>query len=164
MIDHVEDYLQHVGIGYEDLSEAERKAIANFALIWSLFEAQLFDNYVTAKKLIDKALEWAKDEDYDFIDANLDYFKQRYVENTEFSYRFEHLHFRKNDYEELVKNVLLSQDNELTSKLACCLLIIWRFRNNYFHGLKWAYQFQEQRENFEVSNLIMTKYLEKFAR
>lgn len=164
MIDHTEDYLQQIGMGYEGLSEAERKVISNFALIWSLFEAQLFDNYVTAKKLMDKSHEWAVDEDCDFIDANLDYFKQRYVENVEFNYRFEHLHFRKHDYEEKVKSVLLSQDNDLPSKLACCLLIVWRFRNNYFHGIKWAYQFRDQRENFELSNRIMTKYLQKNAR
>ena len=98
------------------------------------------------------------------IDSHLGYFKGRYVEDGNPSYRFNHLHLRPNDNEGLVREVLLGNENAPENKLACCLIIILRFRNNYFHGIKWAYQFQDQRENFERSCSLLTYCLDKYAR
>tara|TARA_R110001592_G_scaffold118279_1_gene320662 strand:- start:5338 stop:5832 length:495 start_codon:yes stop_codon:yes gene_type:complete len=161
----VEEYLKNKGMGYEQLSEGERKAISNFALIWTLFEAQLLDEAASAAKIVQKSLEWAGGSGIDdaLIEDNLNYFKKRYVEDGGFGYRFHHLHIRKNDKEELVKEVLLGTENAQENKLACCLIIILRFRNNYFHGIKWAYQFQEQQENFERSCCLLTWCLDRYA-
>lgn len=54
----VEEYLERKRMGYENLSEEERRAISNFALIWSLFEAQLLEENASARKIIEKCTEW----------------------------------------------------------------------------------------------------------
>ncbi|TMO35980.1 hypothetical protein CWC26_16995 [Pseudoalteromonas sp. S4488] len=161
----VEEYLRNKGMGYEHLTEGERKSISGFALIWTLFEAKLLDEDASAAKICEKSQEWVGGSGIDvtLIDDHLNYFKERYIENGEFGNRFNHLNLRKNDKEELVKEVLLGTENAQESKLACCLIIILRFRNNYFHGIKWAYQFQGQKENFERSCCLLTWCLDRYA-
>src|SRR5690554_67997 len=162
----VEEYLERKSMGYENLSDGERKAISNFALIWSLFEAQLLDESASARKILQKTQEWVNGLGIDeaLINSHLNYFKKRYVEGDDFGYRFNHLHLRANDNEQLVRDVLLGNENALENKLACCLIIILRFRNNYFHGIKWAYKFQEQQENFERSCCLLTWCLDQYAQ
>ena len=43
----------------------------------------------------------------------------------------------------MVNRVLLDQDNEPVNELCASLIILYRYRNNLFHGLKWAYDFHE---------------------
>jgi hypothetical protein len=162
----VEEYLENKGMGYENLSDGERKAISNFALIWSLFEAQLFGESASARKILKRSQEWVNERGIDetLVDNHLNYFKDRYVEDNGFGYRFNHLNLRANDNEQLVRDVLLGNENALENKLACCLIIIIRFRNNYFHGIKWAYQFRDQQENFERSCCLLTWCLDQYAR
>jgi len=158
-------YLEKKGLGYEHLSEGERKAISNFSLIWSLFEAQLLEESASPKKIIAKCKEWNERAGIDeqTIDEYLFYFQDRYTENGEPTYRYEHLHLRNNDEPDLILSVLKGEIDDLQSKLACCLIIILRFRNNYFHGIKWAYQFADQKENFDRSCNLLTACLDKYA-
>ena len=44
------------------------------------------------------------------------------------------------------------------------LMIVWRFRNNLFHGAKWAYQLRDQRENFTQANSILMRMLEQHGQ
>lgn len=71
----------------------------------------------------------------------------------------------KSKDQKLVESVLLGTENTLEKKLACCLIIIYRFRNNFFHGEKWVHNFKDQQENFEMSNRFLvwclTMYSEK---
>lgn len=161
----VKEYLENKKMGYENLSEDERQAISNFSLIWSLFEAQLLDESASARKILQRSQEWVNEPGIDnaVIDDHLNYFKMRYLEGNEFGYRFAHLHLRANDNEQLVRDVLLGNENALENKLACCLIIILRFRNNYFHGIKWAYQFREQQENFERSCSLLMWCLDQYV-
>lgn len=162
----IEEYLKNTAAGYERLTGDERKAISNFALIWALFEAQLLDEAASATKIVEKSQEWVRCSgiDHELIEDHLNYFKNRYVKDGGFGDRFNHLHLRRNDQEDLVKHVLLGTENAQESKLACCLIIILRFRNNYFHGIKWAYQFQEQQENFERSCWLLIWCLRRYAQ
>ncbi|MFZ8201224.1 hypothetical protein [Alteromonas portus] len=160
----VREYLQNKGFGYEQLSEDERKAISDFSLIWTLFESQLLENSANSNKILSKCEEWVKLNliEESVIDSSLSYFRERYVHDGAPSHRFEHLHLRKNDRPELIWSVLVGESEKLELKMACCLIIAFRFRNNYFHGVKWAYQFAEQRENFEHSCLLLTKLIDVY--
>lgn len=162
----VEEYLEKKGMGYENLSVDERKAISNFALIWSLFEAQILDESASSRKILQKVQEWDNGPGIDnsLVEDHLDYFKNRYIEGDSLGYRFNHLHLRANDNEQLVREVLLGNEDSSENKLACCLIIILRFRNNYFHGIKWAYQFKEQQENFERSCSLLAWCLDQYAQ
>jgi hypothetical protein len=155
-------YLENKGYGYEHLSEYERKTIANFSLIWSLFESQLLEEDASAKKICLKSEKWLGVEEAT-IDGHLDYFKARYIERGEPNHRFDSLHLRRNDNPQLVLSVLKGDILDLSSKLSCCLIIVLRFRNNFFHGIKWAYHFVDQKDNFEHSCKILTHLLDRYA-
>ena len=43
------------------------------------------------------------------------------------------------------------------------LLLIWRLRNNLFHGEKWAYGLQGQLANFTHANVVLMRVLERHA-
>ncbi|RDL46550.1 hypothetical protein BLJAPNOD_06744 [Ensifer sp. M14] len=40
-------------------------------------------------------------------------------------------------------------------------VLVWRFRNNLFHGDKWAYHLQDQLPNFTHANRVLLRLLER---
>ena len=46
-------------------------------------------------------------------------------------------------------------------RLLTVMMIVWRFRNNLFHGEKWAYQLQGQHANFTHANAVLMRLLER---
>jgi hypothetical protein len=161
----ISEYLERKGLGYELLSDSERISISNFSLIWSLFEAQLLEENASAKKIIAKCSEWNDQHGIDekLVDDHLAYFQNRYIENGESNDKYDNLNLRKNDEPNLILSVLKGENNDLQRKLASCLIIILRFRNNYFHGIKWAYKFADQKDNFDRSCNLLTVCLDKYA-
>ena len=79
----------------------------------------------------------------------LAYFRNRYVKDGKFTHRFEKLKLPHD--EKLVKRVLLCKDGKSQDIAAVVLIIIYRFRNNLFHGQKWQYELQGQLDNFKHS-------------
>ena len=151
--------------GFEQMSEEERTALFEFAICWTVFEAQLFDSNVSAARVKDKVDHWLNSDDADpsWFAPQFDYFQARYTENGAIGVRFQHLHLRQGDDPTFVQQVLLGQNNEPKSQLAASLIIVLRFRNNFFHGLKWAYQFQDQQQNFEQSTQLMIQCTNRFG-
>ena len=39
-------------------------------------------------------------------------------------------------------------------------IVVYRIRNNLFHGMKWAYGMRGQLENFRHANAVLIKALE----
>ncbi|PHM39148.1 hypothetical protein Xmau_03053 [Xenorhabdus mauleonii] len=60
---------------------------------------------------------------------------------------------------DLVRSVLTKENDNPTDQLIVCLIIVFRFRNNFFHGLKWAYELRGQLGNFTHSIALLKKYL-----
>lgn len=143
--------------GYCKLTTQEIEAIYSFTLMWTLFEGQILNTAASAKKIAEKAGEW-QDQGYledMWFEPQLEYFKARYIENGAPSQRFGHLHLRTNDCPDLVKSVLLGNGATPAEKLSAILIIVLRLRNNFFHGLKWAYQIKEQQNNFEHASQLL---------
>ena len=56
---------------------------------------------------------------------------------------------------------MLKNDAADTAEVAAALLIIvYRFRNNLFHGVKWAYEIRGQFENFSYANAVLMQAIE----
>ena len=154
--------IERIAPGVADLSPKEYEAIQRFTLLWTLFEAQVLQNNASVNKIaeiinnLDNQIvvgDWFKEQ--------LDYFKERYVEGGYTNYRFDHLHLRKNDNPERVRSVLVGENAAEKQQLIACLTVVYRFRNNFFHGMKWAYGMQEQFENFTHSANLLKMCLEK---
>ena len=159
-------WLEENAYGYKCLSDNERQAITGFSLLWGLFEARMLGREaqargesVNARKIVEKCNTLSVQEDC-FFDS-LAHFRERYTKDGVVNCRFEYLHLPDGRYQELVKNVLLGHESTAADKLAACLIIVYRYRNNYFHGIKWATEFRDQQKNFEESNKLLAFVLDQ---
>lgn len=152
--------------GFRDLPGADRQAIFEFSFLWSLFEAQIMDNYARADLIRQRVGSWATEGtlEADRYDAELFYFRNRYFNNGALTYHFPHLNLRAADSLETVKAVIEGTSNAPHDRILCLLMIVWRLRNNLFHGEKWAYQLRDQLENFIHANSVLMRVLEHHGR
>lgn len=152
--------------GFQALPEADRAAIFNFTFLWSLFEAQIMGSFARADLICSKVDEWRDTETLDAVhyDAELAYFRQRYYNNGAFTPHFAHLHLRPADQPAVVQSVLDGSNNDPRDRLLTVLMIVWRFRNNLFHGEKWAYQLQGQLSNLTHANAVLMRLLERHGQ
>ncbi|MBA8903180.1 hypothetical protein [Phyllobacterium sp. P30BS-XVII] len=152
--------------GFAALPEEDRAAIFNFTFLWSLFEAQIMGAFARADLICAKVDEWreAGTLHADEYDAELGYFRQRYFANGDFTHHFLHLKLRPADQPALVRSVIDGSNSDPRDRLLTLLLIVWRFRNNLFHGEKWTYRLQDQLQNFAHANAVLMRLLEQHGQ
>src|SRR5579871_2431979 len=114
----------------------DRQAIFNFVLLWSLFEGSLLGTNASAKAIIELVRHWAKRGrlDAERFESALEYFRNRYFQDGGWTTHFSSLNLRDNDRPELVSSVLSRQSADATASVASLLIVIYRLRNNLFHG------------------------------
>ena len=59
-----------------------------------------------------------------------------------------------------MRSVLGGNSEGLANDAAVVFIVVYRYLNNLFHGLKWAYALQGQLDNFLQANAILMKGLE----
>lgn len=152
--------------GFDDLTAEERNAIVDFTLLRSLFEARILNNAGNAKSIRAVVVAWYEAGTLrpDAYDAQLTYFRMRYFANGAFTYHFDHLHLRPNDQIALVRTVIDGSNNDLSCRVAAVFIIILRYRNNLFHGMKWQYELAGQLDNFTSANNALMNALEQHGR
>ncbi|MGH8243901.1 MAG: hypothetical protein ACRETY_11200 [Steroidobacteraceae bacterium] len=152
--------------GFGALPDQDRAAIFNFTFLWSLFEAQIMGAFARADVICAKVDDWrAAGTLYaDEYDTELGYFQHRYFANGDFTHHFPHLKLRPADQPALVRSVLDGSNNDSRDRLLTVLMIVWRFRNNLFHGGKWAYQLEGQLQNFTHANAVLMRLLEQHGQ
>ncbi len=148
--------------GYENLNPEEREAITNFSLLWSLFEAQVLNTSASSKSIEAKIKSWSDGGHLKAVefDGYKNYFINRYITSGELNNKFDHLHLRKGDNPDLIISVLKGTENDVSSVVSAMLIIVLRYRNNFFHGIKWAYQFKDQLNNFNTANNLLMRVIE----
>jgi hypothetical protein len=154
----LDNYLQNVpGINPEKIN-----AITNFSLMWNLFESVLGNNTMSIQRISQIAtLISTKDNCNDFYREYFSYFKDRYVDeigNTKAI--FNNLAFRANDKKDFVEQTLKSEGLNAAEAIEALLIIIYRLRNNLFHGEKELHTIHTQYENFNNANLFLSKLLD----
>jgi hypothetical protein len=136
----------------EDLAE-----IKNFTLLWSIYENLFFNNNFSIRQLENEIIRRnIRFRDYEEI---FEYFRNRYIENGNIGPRFQFLNLRHNDREDFVRLVLLGQIQDDNSKILAIGIIVFRFRNNLFHGLKDVSLLNGQISNFSFANMYLTKFI-----
>ncbi len=141
-------------------TEVELTNIKDFALLWNIFENLVCGNNCNVNHL-DQRLNPVEFDIADFQE-NFDYFKDRYTSNGTTNERFEHLNFRNGNRKDFVANVLLENDNVTPDIVLALTIIVYRYRNNLFHGLKDFMQIDQQEENFRNANQILKSILKHF--
>jgi hypothetical protein len=140
--------------GFDLLSEQEKEAITNFSLLWSLYEGTILNTEGNANAII-RAVTSLKNRGklrLEPFGAAIEYFVQRYYDGTSLTYAFHELHLRSNDHRELVERVVRHQSLDDAEILSAVLIVVFRLRNNFFHGVKWVYGIKGQLDNFRYAN------------
>jgi hypothetical protein len=95
----------------------------------------------------------------DFADS-LNYFRNRYSAEGSLTHHFRGLRLRPSDQPELVEAVITGKNTNPKDSVAALLIIVYRLRNNLFHGEKWEYRIQDQQGNFTHANAALIRALE----
>lgn len=143
-----------------NFNEKELASVKDFSLIWNVFEKEVCNNNCSVQRLKEK-IDSVKIDINDFV-IFLKYFKNRYSADGIINERFEYLHFRPNDKRELVESVILGVNTDPQDIVLALSIIVYRFRNNMFHGLKNMQEIDKQNENFENANGILVTLLKYF--
>lgn len=156
------EWLRAKAPGFDHLTEEEQNAIADFSLLWSLFESQVLASDGNARTICAAVEKWRDSGALNpaIFDAELAYFRARYYADADFTYHFFNLNLRNSDREPMVRAVLDGSDADPAHRLATALIIVFRYRNNLFHGLKWEYELAGQLSNFENANAVLMKALD----
>lgn len=156
------DWLCEKAPGFSDLSAEEREAIMHFSLLWSFFEAEALGTNASANRILALTHEWACERRLhaESFAKCLAYFRERYFRSGEPTEYFGGLNLRQNDSPVLVGAVLSGEDTNLADEIAALLIVVFRLRNNLFHGVKWAYGIRGQLENFTHANAALMAALE----
>lgn len=131
-------------------------------MLWSLFEGEVLNASGSIGAIEHVVQRWTQAGILvpQTFAAEVAYFRGRYFADGEFTYRFNHLHLDRSGNPRVVRNVLSGQDGAPESIASATLIIVFRYRNNLFHGEKWAYQLQEQRQNFLHANNVLMRSVE----
>jgi len=151
--------------GFSNLSEEEQAAISDFALLWGLFESRMLNTNASTRAICAAVDAWNNigGLEPELFAVELAYFRQRYHPNGDFSPHFDGLHLRRADSKAMVRAVLNGSDDDLRHRTAAALIIVFRYRNNLFHGLKWEYELADQLDNFNAANSILMKALDRYG-
>ena len=135
----IDNYL-HISIDTEEYVE-----VRNFLILWNIFEAKWFKcNFGRNKSNI----------------QTLQYLQRRYIKNGSTNERFMRLRLRNNDDTTSVQRVLLGLTNNSCDIIKAIIMIIYRYRNNLFHGEKAIASLPIQKDNFIYANKFLIACLE----
>lgn len=157
-----EEWLERRAPGYAALPVPDRRAIYDFSLLWSLFEAKIMDGKAQADRITAQVDSWAEENTLrtDQYAAELAFFRARYFKNGEPTEHFYGLNLRERDNPGTVAAVLSGADDTPRNQMLTLLMIVWRFRNNLFHGAKWTIEMREQHDNFSHGGAVLMRLLD----
>jgi hypothetical protein len=145
---------------YSNLTIQEKRAIRDFALLWSFFEEMWLGNRGDVPRIrLEVEARVAPNASMAAFDGDLAYFRNRYVNAGNPTPPFGHLRVSSND-QHYVLDVLSGQTNEPRRVLTALLIVVHRLRNNFFHGEKAAYGYQGQLENFRHANAVLMQTMD----
>lgn len=134
---------------FANLSDEEKTAIFDFSILWSFFEGTKLNNKANVQK-IRSFVENLEGTELDSLEISeyVCYLKNRYVSNGGFTDKYYALNLERSGNPPEVNQMLNGVSQSKAIDLKACLVIIFRLRNNLFHGEKWRYNLVGQYENF----------------
>jgi len=154
-----------------DLNIGGMDRVRNFVFLWNIFETFGCNKNAdinSIKNLVDE-INNREVITLEEFGEYVDYFSNRYYNpNGDTTYSIEGLLFRNYRNDQIAKNevaaVLTRQEVEPKKILKSLLIILYRFRNNLFHGGKQIVNLDTQIDNFICANNILINVLTKMKR
>ncbi len=155
-----------------NFSREEINVVTDFSLLWNLFESKLAEranngerlsvNYIRLSAIATQVSNESNHlRQQNFYESFLHYFRERYVAaNNTTNDLFEGLRIRQPDIKNKVRKVLIAEEQAHEKVIESILIIIYRFRNNLFHGEKDLHNIHSQYENFKIANAFLMKVIE----
>lgn len=130
-------------------------AVANFTM-WNLFEGVACGNRANVPQFEHLAAQLDEatvhQEIRTSIEDSLAFWTFRYKTPHGFADRFLGLNFRSNDRREHVEEVLSGTRQGLPDKVLALMVIVYRLRNNLFHGIKTIEMLNDQVHNLNMAS------------
>lgn len=110
------------------------KTARNFLIVWNIYEIELFNKYCTLALLGDVALKLSRSTRIGDLQGFIEYFHDRYYGDKE---KYRHLKNGRKPVEIPDKVVSSSLRRcSIEQKIHFLLFVLFRYRNNMFHGNK----------------------------
>ena len=117
------------------LTESDISNLKDFSLIWNVFDRHVCNSMFSITRIEQKYSKMKFDSKE--MEIFFEYFQKRYINDISLKNSlFNKLRLRRNDRPEFVQDVILGKITDLNSKVLAITIIIYRYRNNFFHGLK----------------------------
>ena len=172
-LDEVEKWLHENRHDCYGVSEELKRAIANFVLVWSIFEHKVLSP--ASVRLHTEAIEEQKGYEknyYDLIEdaarrgisdfsdssafqAAYAFHKERNYDGVQFSEHLEHLAAEGARANTRMREVFQNETALFPSKLAALLHVAYCLRTNLIHGYKWEDGLHGQEKNFYMAALVL---------
>lgn len=150
--------------GGTELSPEATEAVASFTTMWNFFESTLCENRASIAAFERACKRFEPDRippaTTQALDECLAFWKFRYRTPDGFGHRFEGLYFRPNDRRTHVEAVLEGNSTDPRGKLLALMIIVYRLRNNLFHGLKTLEMLNDQVQNLTTASRCLAAVLE----
>ena len=143
------------------VSDDSWETVAGFALLWSLFEARLCGEDACQGDFEQLAQNYPQPLTPE-MEAAYAYWVNRYLTGAGAATRFDEL-FERPSGQADVHAVLSTPNPTLDRKVFALLMIVYRLRNNLFHGVKKIETFNEQRENLQFASDTLEAVMEHFG-
>lgn len=148
---------------FGSLTQDDVKAITDFALIWSFFEGIALDNHANCREICKNVDSWVcRNVEYDFMRPALQYFKDRYYKEGRLTDNYYGLNLKGGDWIDIVQGVMTGHYSDNSTSLKACLIIVYRYRNNLFHGVKWNSNVIDQIRGLYLSGQLLMSTMDKF--
>jgi hypothetical protein len=150
--------------GGTEFSAEAHEAVASFTTMWNFFESTLCDNRASVAAFERACERFAVNQTSPATIAALDeclaFWRFRYRTPDGFGHRFESLYFRPNDRRAHVESVLEGKSTDPKARLLELMIIVYRLRNNLFHGLKTLAMLNDQVANLSTASRCLAAILE----
>lgn len=152
-----QDWLEKNVPSFNDLDEIERNEIYAFTMLWSFFENRYLGKSAGPKVIEDFVKQRLDEHSLQVaqLEPHFAYFQNRYMTNSGETEHFAALHLRENESPKRVRGALNGSLANDLDRLYALFIIVYRLRNNFFHGEKWTYGLRGQKSNFEHANQVL---------
>lgn len=163
MLDSILDHIKKQLTCYEDSNNflQSRRFLFEFAVIWNILEKKKMRNHASIEK-VSRFVEKMQNIENINITEIFEYFKKRYTNNTDYLNLFKALRWidKEKDKKDETYRILTLENPIDKDKIKAILYIIFRLRNNLFHGEKSILTIDQQRETFNLVNSFLLDILE----
>ncbi|WDM21272.1 hypothetical protein [Paenibacillus polymyxa] len=138
------------------------KTARNFLIVWNIYEIELFNKYCTLSLLGDVALRLSLSARVGELQGTIEYFHERYYKDKE---KYRHLKNNQRPVEipDKVASSPLSECS-LEQKIHFLLFVLFRYRNNMFHGNKGLVNWLQYDEQIQSCTKTMCLIIDMYEK